>query len=183
MKNPFKTLSSKIVYKNPWIRVREDAIIRPDGSESIYSVVESKDSVIVGALNDKNELFLIYSFSYPAQSWQWELPGGGGDDEHRLVASKRELAEETGIIANDWVELPSTRVCDGFMTERTATLLARGLSFGPKPVADDHGVIADGRFFSFDQIHKMVEEGQIDEGQTITALYLIEHWLKNNQPA
>ncbi|HET9412132.1 MAG TPA: NUDIX hydrolase [Candidatus Saccharimonadales bacterium] len=183
MKNPFKTLSSKIVYKNPWIRVREDAIIRPDGSEGIYSVVESKDSVVVGALNDKNELFLIYSFSYPAQSWQWELPGGSCDDDHRLVASKRELAEETGITAKQWTELQSTRVCDGFMTERTTTLLARDLSFGSKTVADDHGVIAEGRFFSFAQIHKMVQEGKIDEGQTITALYLIEHWLKKNQLA
>lgn len=183
MDNPFKTLSSKTVYKNPWIRVREDAIIRPDGTKGIYSVVESDDSVIVGALNDKNEIFLIYSFSYPAKSWQWELPGGSSDGEHILEASKRELSEETGIIAKEWIELPFTRVCDGFMTERTATLIARDLSFEPKIAADDDGVIADGRFFTFDAVHDMVANGQIDEGQSITALYLIENWLKKNQQA
>ncbi len=168
------------MYQNPWIKVREDEIIRPDGSEGIYGVVESKDSVIVGALNEKNEIFLIYSFSYPAQSWQWELPGGGGDGEEIVAASKRELAEETGIVAKEWIQLPSTRVCDGLMTERTATLLARNLEFQPRPTSDDQGVIAKGQFFSLEKVHEMVETGEIDEGQSITALYLIERWLDNN---
>jgi 8-oxo-dGTP pyrophosphatase MutT (NUDIX family) len=181
MKNPLKTTSSKTVYQNPWIRVREDKIIRPDGSEGIYGVIESKDSVIVGAINEKNEIYLVYSFSYPVQSWQWELPGGGSDGEEILEASRRELAEETGIVAKEWVELPATRVCDGLMTERTHTLLARDLTFQPKPESDDKHLIAEGRFFSFDAVHKMVQAGEIDEGQSITALYLIEGWLEENQ--
>lgn len=178
MNSPWKILSSKIVYQNPWMKVREDAVITPDGKNGIYGVVESKDSVIVGALNDKGEIFLIYSYSYPAQSWQWELPGGGSDGEDIIVASKRELAEETGIVAKEWIELPKTRVCDGFMTERTATLIARDIKFAPKPASDDSGVIAKGQFFSLDDVKKMVDNGEIDEGQSITALYLIERWLE-----
>lgn len=181
MQNPWKILSSKTVYQNPWIRVREDRVITPEGKEGIYGVIESKDSVIVGAVNDKDQIYLIYSFSYPAQSWQWELPGGGGDGEDMLTASKRELAEETGIVAEEWIELPKTRVSDGLMTERTATLLARKLVFKPKPSSEDSGVIAKGQFFSFDQVRQMVEDGEIDEGQSITALYLIDQWLRNNK--
>lgn len=177
MNNPWKIISSKTVYQNPWIRVREDQVVTPDGEDGIYGVVESKDSVIVGAVNDNNEIYLIYSFSYPAQSWQWELPGGGSDGEEIIGASKRELIEETGIVAKEWVELPLTRVCDGLMTERTHTLLARNLDFKPKPLSDDSKVIAEGRFFSFDEVHKMTDSGEINEGQSITALYFIERWL------
>ena len=163
------------------MKVREDDVVRPDGSKGIYGVVESKDSVIVGAINDKLELYFIYAYSYPAQSWQWELPGGSAEGEDILIASKRELAEETGIVAQEWTEFPSTRVCNGLMTERMATLVARDIEFKPKPPADDSGLIAKGQFFSFDQVHAMVEKGEIDEGQSITALYLIERWLEKNK--
>jgi 8-oxo-dGTP pyrophosphatase MutT (NUDIX family) len=182
MNSPWKILSSKIVYQNPWMKVREDAVITPDGKEGIYGVVESNDSVIVGAFNETNEIFLIYSYSYPAQLWQWELPGGGSDGEDIITASKRELAEETGIVAQEWIELPKTRVCDGFMTERTATLIARDIEFAPKPRSEDSGVIAKGQFFSLDEVKNMVDRGEIDEGQSITALYLIERWLETTKP-
>lgn len=177
MNNPIKTLATKTVYENPWIRVREDQIVRVDGSEGIYGVVESKDSVVVGAVNDVGQIYLIYSFSYPAQSWQWELPGGGSDGEEVIQASKRELAEETGIVAEMWSKLGSLRVSDGLMTERMHVLLAKGHTYYDRPESDDSGVIADGKFFSFEEVQVMVEDGRIDEGQSVAALYLIEKYL------
>ena len=69
MNNPWKTLSSKIMYENPWIKVREDAVVTPSGENGIYGVVEVQDSVIVGAVNENNEIYLIYLFSYPSQTW------------------------------------------------------------------------------------------------------------------
>ena len=181
MKSPWKILSTKTVYQNKWIRVREDAVITPEGNDGIYSVVESNDSVIVAALNERNELYLIYSFSYPAQSWQWELPGGGSDGEEILNASKRELAEETGIVASEWTKLATTRVCDGLMSEKMTTLLARKLDFIEQPDADDKGLIARGEFFTLETVKHMVHSGKIDEGQTITALYFIEQWMNTKE--
>lgn len=178
MKNPFVIHSSKIVYQNPWIRVREDSITHPSGKDTIYGVVESNDSVIIGAINDKNQIYIIRSFSYPAQKWQWELPGGSSDGGDIIEASKRELAEETGIVAETWQQLGWTRVADGLMTERMATLVATDIRLLEKTVADDNNLIDDGRFASLDEIHELIDKGEMDEGQSITALYFIERWLR-----
>ena len=78
---------------------------------------------------------------------------------------------------------PKTRVCDGLMTERTATLLARDLEFSPKKVADDSGVIEKGQFFDLDEVEKMRDNGDIDEGQSITAIHLIQNFLKSEKSA
>jgi 8-oxo-dGTP pyrophosphatase MutT (NUDIX family) len=177
--NPWKTLSSKIVYQNPWIKVREDAVVRPDGSDGIYGVMESKDSVMVVVLNDKNEVFLIRTFSYPVLSWSWELPGGGGEGEDAEIASRRELIEETGIRADRWDLLGQTRVCNGLMTEKMTTFLARNLSFGDKEDSDDKDFISHGKFVSFEEIDEMIEKGKIDDGQTMTGLFLAQRFLRN----
>lgn len=176
-KNPWQTLNSKVVYQNPWMRVREDAVIRPDGTDGIYGVMESKDSVVIVALNDQDEVYLIHSFSYPVSSWSWGLPGGGGDDEEPEVAAKRELAEETGITAKEWTFLGKTRVSSGLMTERMAVLLARGLSFGDRIESDDKDLIIQGKFVTFDEIDKMLSKNEIDDAQTVTGLYLARRWL------
>jgi 8-oxo-dGTP pyrophosphatase MutT (NUDIX family) len=178
--NPWKTLSTKIVYKNPWIQVREDAVITPMGTDGIYGFLESKDSVIIAALNDKQEIYLIKGYSYPTKSWGWQLPGGGGDGEEAIVASKRELAEETGIVADKWTLLGKTTVCNGLLTEVMTTFLAEDITFGEQLSADDHGLIDGGQFFSFKQVHDMVRSGELSDGQTITGLYLAEQQINQS---
>lgn len=175
--HPYKTIDSKIVYENPWIKIREDKIIRPDGKEGIYGVMESNDSVMVVVLNEKNEVYLINAYSYPDQSWNWELPGGGGDGEDAVIASKRELIEETGIVAEDWTLLGKTRVCNGLMTERQSTYLARNLTMTDKKEAEDEAIVSHGTFYSLAEIHKMIQEGKVNDNQSLTGLYLAEQWL------
>ena len=139
--------------------------------------MESRDSVVIAVLNENNEVYLIRSFNYPVSTWSWGLPGGGGDDEHPEVASKRELAEETGITARTWTFLGKTRVSSGLMTEKMAVFLAQDLSYGDRLEADDKDLISEGKFFSFEEIDQMIERGDIDDAQTITGLYLTLRWL------
>lgn len=177
-RNPWKTQSSKTVYQNPWIRVREDAVIKPDGTDGIYGVIESKDSVVVAVVNNESEVYLIRSFNYPVSTWSWGLPGGGGEGEEPETAAKRELAEETGITAGKWTFLGQTRVSSGLMTERMAVFLAQDLLFGERIEADDKDLISEGRFFSFEEIDKMIKQGEIDDTQTVTGLYLARRQLR-----
>lgn len=178
--HPWKTVSSKVVYENPWIRVREDAVITPMGGDGLYGVMESNDSVMIAAVNDKNEMYLVRTYSYPVQSWNWEIPGGGGDKEDGLVAAKRELEEETGILAKTWQKLGHTRICNGLMTERMTTYLATDISFeGEKETADEQ--IDQARFFSMEEIDEMIQKGEINDGQSITAIHFAQKWLAKNE--
>lgn len=178
--SPIKATSTKVVYQNPWIKIREDSTVSADGSEGIYGVIEAKDSVIIAAINDNNEIYVIKGFSYPTGAWGWWLPGGGGDGETPEVAGARELLEETGITAKNWEKLAAVRVCNGLMTEKMSVLLARDLSVGKKPGADDDDLIVGGQFMSFDRIDQMIASGDIDDGQTLAALYLVRNWQEKN---
>ena len=174
--NPWKVISSEIKYQNPWMRIREDKVITPTGGEGIYGVMESKDSVMIAALNDIDELCLIRVFAYPSQSWNWELPGGGGEGEKAELASQRELEEETGLRASTWIHLGKTRVSNGFMTEQHVTYLAKDLSHaGQKEFSDEQ--IDQVAFFSMAKIDEMIEDGTINDGESITGIHLAQKWL------
>ncbi len=178
--NPWKTLSENIVYENPWIKIHEDKVIQPQGGEGIYGYMESRDSVTIVVENEKDEIYLVRAFSYPSKSWNWELPGGGSDGEEAIEASKRELAEETGINASDWLKLGYTRVNNGLMTERQSTYLARDLNLGNRAESDDERLVSEGRFFTRRQIQNMIDDGEVNDNQTMTGLFLYDQW-KNRQ--
>ena len=160
---PSKTqVSSKIVYQNPWITVREDQTRDLAGDLGIYGYLESRDSCMIVTVDDKERIYLVRGFRYPSQSFGWELPGGGGDDEDLLAASKRELEEETGITAQSWDKLGEVYVCNGLMTEKMAVYLARNLSFsGHKEQSDE--VFSDMRFFTCDEIDALIAQGEIND--------------------
>lgn len=178
--NPWKLLSSEIKYQNNWMRIVEDSVITPSGSAGIYAYLDSKDSVMITVVNDDEELYLVRTFSYPDKSWNWELPGGSTDGEDAAIASKRELEEETGILAKTWQKIGSTRVCNGFMTERMTTYLATDVSFdGEREIADEQ--ISEARFFDMQEVDAMIERGEINDGQSITAIHFAQKWLQRQE--
>lgn len=174
--NPWTVKSTRIAYENPWMKIREDAVVTPTGQNGIYGVMESNDSVMIAVLNDDRELYLVRTFRYPDASWNWELPGGGGDQQDPLTASKRELEEETGIIATSWKKLGKTTICNGFMTEKMTTYLARNLSFTGKKEAADEQIDA-AHFFPMSDIDRMIRDGEINDGQSITAIHFAQKWI------
>lgn len=175
----WQTKSSKIVYENPWITVHEDQVIMPSGSQGVYGYLESRNSVMVVPVDEKGRVFLEKAYRYPSKSWGWECPGGGGDNEDLVNASRRELKEETGIVVDYIEKLGSTIVCNGLMTERQMSCIAWGLHFSDTREESDE-IFVDQRFFTWPQIDAMIDRGEIDDNQTLTALYLAQRWIKKH---
>ena len=99
--NPWKTLSSRVVYENPWIGVREDEVIRPDGLPGIYGVVHFKNRAVgVLPVDRDGAIWLVGQYRYPLDAYSWEIPEGGCPaSESPEETARRELREETGLVA------------------------------------------------------------------------------------
>lgn len=176
--NPWKTISSKEAYRSPWLTVREDKVLTPGGSEGIYSVVESKPGVLVVALNENNELYLIESFRYPLQSWRWEIPGGGIDEGATpLEAAQNELAEELGFTAKTWTPLgdmyPSN---NGPLNDHNYIFVAQDLQATPQH-HETGEAIRPPQAFPVEEVFKMVQDGTLTDGQSLGALLHVKLWL------
>ncbi len=127
-RNPWQTVSSEEVYDNPWIHVREDRVIRPDGEPGIYGVVHYKN-IAVGVLPiEEDHIYLVGQYRYPLQSYSWEIPEGGcPEGEEPLLAARRELKEETGLEARRWRRLGEAYLSNSVADEYAVWFLATGL--------------------------------------------------------
>ena len=129
--SPWRTLGSREVYRNPWLVVTEYDVIRPDGSQGIYGVVDPGANVTIVALEDDETLWLIREFSYPLQRVRWILPTGRVEPgEDLLVAAQRELAEEVGLSAARWTHLGAFPLSGGISAQVSHAWLAQDLHHG-----------------------------------------------------
>ncbi len=177
MKNPWKKLSSKIVYKNPWIKVREDKVIQPDKNKGIYGVVEFGNCAGVVALTKNKEIYLIKEYRYPLKGYTLEIPRGSGTKrESVLKVAKRELREEAGVIAKKWKNLGYINTSPGIIDEFNHIFLAQRLiRKKPKPDSVEKQQVIK---IPFSKAYDWAIKRKINDALTISAILRVKEYLK-----
>jgi ADP-ribose pyrophosphatase YjhB (NUDIX family) len=169
--NPWRKLSSRLIYENPWIRVREDQVIAPSGLHGIYGVVEARNAVGVVALGAHNELYLVGQYRYPTDCYSWEIPEGAAENgETPLQAAKRELREETGLTATSWEPLGGeVHLSNCFTAERAHIFLARGLTQGETDLDPTEQIVK--KSVGLKEALRMAMSGEISDGMSLIAIH------------
>lgn len=127
--NPWKTLREEIRYENDWIRIEHHDVIKPNGEPGIYGKVHFKNTAIaVLPIDSEGNTYLVGQYRYTINAYSWELPEGGCLHELPLEAAKRELKEETGLIAEKWTFLGEQYLSNSVTDEKSMMYLAENLS-------------------------------------------------------
>lgn len=180
MKNPWLCLGSKEIYRNPWIRVREDEVVTPHGKPGIYGVVEAKPALGIVALTENLETYLVGQYRYPLDVYSWEIPEGGAEaNESRLEGAKRELLEETGLSAKRWTELGEFYTSNCFTNERAYVFVAEELSMGEAMPDPTEELVV--RKLPFMEAWQLVMDHEIKDSLAVIGLMRTYHYLRQNQ--
>ena len=177
---PWRIRSTKIVYKNPWITVREDAVIRPDGKDGIYGVVSEPGGVSTLPIDDEDNVYLAEEFRYGVGRYSFETSSGGLEPgESQAAAAKRELQEELGISATEWIPMGHVDPLTSVVVAPQHLFIARGLTHSA-PNHEGTEVIEKVKF-TFDEAFAMVINGKITHAPTCVLILKAANYLENER--
>ncbi len=166
-------ISSRQVYANPWMAVREDAVRLDDGSEGIYGVVDKPTAAIV-VPRDGERLHLVEQFRYPVGQRRWEFPMGTAPDRAEIDPAElatRELAEETGLVAGRMELLGDLDIAPGMSSQREHVFLATDLREGPTSREHSEQDMR-ARWFTIAEFEEMARRSELVDAQTLAAYLL-----------
>ena len=169
-----ESLGSRQVYANAWMSVREDSVRRADGSTGIYGVVDKPNYALIVPL-DGERLHLVEQFRYPLGMRRWEFPQGTAPDQADLdpvELAARELREETGLRAAEFVELGVLDVAPGLSSQRGRVFLATGLTDG-EPARELEEQDMRTAWFPRAEVEQMIARGEISDAQSVAAYTLL----------
>ncbi len=173
MEKEIKTLSSRIVYQNKWMTLREDRIVRESGNKGIYSVVEKPDFAIVIAVED-GLVHMVEQYRYPVGERQLEFPQGAWDenpDADPQVLAAGELQEETGLIAKQWDYVGYQYLAYGLCDQGYHIYVARDLTMTQKNLdPEEEGLLS--KTVSVKELEAKILAGEIKDATTCNAFGL-----------
>ena len=173
-KNPWTILNKKEIYENPWIQLTEFQVINPKGGEGIYGKVHYKHLAVgVIPLDENWNTWLVGQYRFPLGQYSWEIPEGGGRmDEDPVEAAKRELKEETGLVAKSWKKILTMHLSNSVSDELSVIYLARELEEQLATPEETEELLV--KKLPFDEVFGMVESGMITDAMSVAAIQQIK---------
>ena len=172
-----KTIESKLIYDGSFISLKVDKVLLPDGKTSQRAIVLHSGAAVIVPVDQENNVVLIKQFRKPIEKVIIELPAGKlNKNEDPLECAKRELEEETGLRAQEFIKLTEIYTTPGFSNEVIHVYLARGLSQGSSHTDSDEFV--EVFKVSLDEAILMVKNGEVKDAKTIIGLLLAKMYLE-----
>lgn len=168
---PWRRTSSRPIYESPWLKVSEDSVVRPDGTPGIYGVIEIPEYSGIVAIDDRGRIALVRQWRYLYREPSLEVPAGSSASTHEspLATAQRELLEETGLVASEWI--PLGRVRYSAVTNMGHLFLARTLRHAsPAHVALARDDWTELVWMDYHEAITCVLEGMIVESTSLAAL-------------
>ncbi len=172
--SPWQILSHQVVYENPWIELTEFQVINPKGGKGIYGKVHYKHLAVGVIPMDENlNTWLVGQYRFPIGQYSWEIPEGGGrTDEDPLDAAKRELMEETGLVARSWTKILTMHLSNSVSDEFSIIYMARDLEEHKSAPEETEELLV--KKLPFDEVTTMVETGRITDAMSVAAIQQIQ---------
>ncbi len=168
--NPWITKKSEDVYESPWIKVVKHDVLNPVGKPATYSVVNFKN-LAIGILPIDNEgyTWLVGQWRYPLEEYCWEIPEGGGPlGIDPLDSAKRELKEETGIVAKDFQEIMRLHLSNSATNELAIVYLAKNLDF--ESAEPEESEVLQVKRIHLNEAYDWVMTGKITDAISVAAI-------------
>lgn len=174
-----KTIKSQDIFSGRVFRVKVDTVKLPNGHESIRELVLHHGGVAVIAVDDAGRVPMVRQYRKAAEELVLEIPAGKLEpDEDPLECGKRELREETGLVAESLVHLGEYLPTPGYCSEKINIYLARECSMAEQDLDPDE--FLDVEYYDLDTLVQMVMDNQIRDAKTAIAILKAEKMLCNS---
>jgi 8-oxo-dGTP pyrophosphatase MutT (NUDIX family) len=173
-KNPWTVLNERAIYDNPWISITEFDVLNPKGGKGIYGKVHFKNQAIgIIPLDDDMNTYLVGQYRFTLNQYSWEIPEGGGPlGTDILQSAKRELKEETGLVAEEWTKLMDFHLSNSVCDEHGGIFLARNLRQEESMPEDTEDLVV--KKLPFEEAYRMVEDGIITDSLAVAAILKVK---------
>lgn len=175
-----KMLSREEIYRGKIIYVHKDCVRLPDGGESIREIVEHSGGVTVIPVDENGDVYCVRQYRYAYETHLLETPAGKLEpDETPLACAVRELSEETGLRADEFIYLGEIYPSPGYCRESLHLYLALGLHPGEMHLDPDEFLEVEK--YPLDTLVEMVMDGRLRDAKTVAAVLMAKRWIERKE--
>lgn len=172
-----ETLNSQQVFSGKFLNIREDCVRLPDGSQAKREYIQHPGAAAILLLSEQNELLLVRQYHHALRETFLEIPAGKIDaGETPEQTARRELSEETGVVAQSWQFLATASACIGYSDEKIHYFLAKNITIGQ--AQPDAGECLEPVWLPLDDVRRLSLCGEISDSKTLVGLYWLDAFLR-----